>query len=49
MQGEILYVSNLNDIAFGNNGKIATGAGFNRARVLSDGANWRIASYGDII
>ena len=49
MQGEILYISDSNDIAFGNNGKIITGAGFNMARVLSDGTNWRISSYGNRI
>lgn len=49
MQGEILYINDCNDIAFGNNGKIAVGAGFNNARVLSDGTNWRISSYGNRI
>lgn len=48
-QGEIYYISDCTDIAFGNYGKIATGGGFNKTRVQSDGVNYRIASYGDDI
>lgn len=45
MQGEVAYVTDLTDLAAGNNNKVAVGGGFNRSRVRSDGTSWRIDSY----
>lgn len=43
-RGEILYVTDATDNPITNNGKVATGGGTTRGRVLSDGTVWRMYS-----